>query len=105
MKIKKEYIILILIIVVLSVYLFMRKTDRTLYELPVLPEISKKEISKIEISKGETSIVLNKKDDQWYIGPQQYIANKNKIDSMLDVFEKLTLTVSVSESKNYVRYD
>lgn len=105
MKIKKEYIILVLIIVVLSVYLFMRKTDRTLYELPVLPEISKKEISKIEISKGETSIVLNKKDGQWYIGPQQYIADKNKIDSMLDVFEKLTLTVSVSESKNYVRYD
>ena len=105
MKVKKEYLILILIIVALSVYLFMRKTDRTLYDLPVLPEISKKEISKIEISKGETAIVLNKKDDQWYIGPRQYPADKKKIDSMLDVFEKLTLTVSVSESKNYVRYD
>jgi hypothetical protein len=105
MKIKKEYIILVLVIVILSVYLFMRKTDRTHYELPVLPEISKKEISKIEISKGETAIVLNKKDDQWYIGPRQYPADKKKIDGMLDVFEKLTLTVSVSESKNYVRYD
>jgi hypothetical protein len=105
MKIKKEYLILLLIIVALSVYLFMRKEDRTLYELPVLPGISKKDISKIEITKGQTSLVLNKKDDQWVIGAQQYPADKNKINEMLDASEKLTLTALVSESKNYIRYD
>ena len=41
MKLKKEYIILALIIIGLSVYLFVRKGDRTLYELPVLAEVSK----------------------------------------------------------------
>ena len=105
MKVKKEYLILALIIAGLLVYLFMREGDRTLYELPVLPEVSKKAISKIEISKGNTSIVLNKKDDSWYVGPRQYLADQNKIDAMLDVFENLTLTTPVSESKNYVRYE
>jgi hypothetical protein len=105
MKVKKEYLILLLIIVALAVYLFMRKEDRTLYELPVLPGISKKDISKIEITKGNTSIVLNKKDDQWVIGSQQYPADKNKINEILDASEKLTLTALVSESKNYIRYD
>ena len=105
MKIKKEYLILLLIIVALSVYLFIRKEDRTLYELPVLPGISKKDISKIEITKGKTSIVLNKKDDQWYIGSQQYPADKDKVNEMLDAIEQLTLTALVSESKNYIRYD
>lgn len=105
MKVKKEYLILLLIIAALSVYLFIRKEDRTLYELPVLPGISKKDISKIEITKGKTSIVLNKKDDQWYIGSRQYPADKNKIDDILDACEQLTLTALVSESKNYIRYD
>ncbi|MGD9307311.1 MAG: DUF4340 domain-containing protein [Desulfobacterales bacterium] len=105
MKVKKEYLVLLVIIVALSVYLFMRKEDRTLYELPVLPGISKKDISKIEITKGKTSIVLNKKDDQWYIGDQQYPADKNKVNEMLDTSERLRLTALVSESKNYIRYD
>ena len=45
MKIKKEYIILALIIIALSVYLVMRRGDRTLYELPDLPQVSQKEIT------------------------------------------------------------
>jgi hypothetical protein len=105
MKVKKEYLILLLIIVALSVYLFMRKEDRTLYELPVLPGISKNDISKIEINKGNAPIILIKKDDQWYIGSQQYPADNNKINEMLDACEKLTLTALVSESQNYIRYD
>jgi hypothetical protein len=105
MKLKKEYIILALIIVGLSVYLYMRKGDRTLYELPILPEVANKDISKIEISKGDTSIVLNKKDEQWFIGPRQYPADQNKIKAMLDVLDSLTLTTAVSESKDYLRYE
>lgn len=105
MKVKKEYLILALIIAGLLVYLFMRERDRTLYELPVLPEVTKKEITKIEITKGKTSIVLNKKDERWYIGSRQYPADQNKIKAMLDVFEDLTLTTPVSESQNYVRYE
>lgn len=105
MKMKKEYIILVLIIVGLSVYLFMRKEDRSLYELPVLSQVAKNEISKIEISKGNTNIELNKRDEKWYIAPRDYPADDKLVDGMLDEFEKLTVTTLVSESGDYQRYD
>jgi hypothetical protein len=105
MKIKKEYIILGLLIIGLSVYLWVRKTDRTLYTLPVLPEVLKNEISKIEISKNATSFVLSKKDNKWYIEPQGYPADENKVEAMLAVLADLKLTALISESKNYARYD
>ena len=51
MKIKKEYIILAAIILALALYLYFHEEQRTLYQLPVLPEVSAKDISKIEIDK------------------------------------------------------
>jgi len=46
MKIKKEYIILAVIIAALLLYLSQRRTDRTLYQLPDMPEISNSDITK-----------------------------------------------------------
>ena len=40
MKLKKEVIILAVVIVGLSIYLLTRQTDRTLYRLPQLPPVS-----------------------------------------------------------------
>ena len=105
MKIKKEYIILIVIIIALSVYLVMRRGDRTLYELPEIPQVSQKEITRLQITKGKTIIDLNKKDDSWYIAPKEYPADTDKVKNMLENMEKLTLTALVSESKNYNLYD
>ena len=105
MKIKKEYIILAIIIIALSVYLGMRRGDRTLYELPGVPQVSQKEITRLQISKGKTIIDLNKKDSSWYIAPKEYPADADKIKNMLDNIEKLTLTALVSESGNYNLYD
>ena len=48
---------------------------------------------------------LDKKDNTWYIGPEEYPADTNKVKDMLDVIESLTMTALVSESKNYIRYD
>ena len=84
MKIKKEYIILAVIIVALSVYLVMRRGDRTLYELPQMPQISQNEITRLEITKGKTLIGLNKKDNSWYIAPKEYPADAGKVKNMLD---------------------
>ena len=105
MKMKKEYLILAAVIVGLSIYLFARKTDRALYELPQLPEVSGKKISKIEISGPEGKMVLNRADEDWSIGPQKYPASKNKVEQMIDTIEDLTLTALISESKDYIRYD
>ena len=105
MKLKKEYIILALIIIGISVYLYMRKTDRTLYQTPDIPKIAKKDLTKLRIKKDDTSIVLNKKDNSWYIEPENYPADADKVAHMLDTIENLTLTAMVSESRNYNRYD
>jgi hypothetical protein len=105
MKIRKEYIILVAVILALSLYLFLRKQDRTHYKVPKVPPIAQPEISKIEISKKGTAITLIKKDNIWRIAPQGYPADIGKTENMLDAIEKLTLTALVSESKNYIRYD
>ena len=61
MKVKKEYIILILIIIGLSAYLLMRSSSRTLYQLPELDGLKQSEITKIEISRDDNSFILKKK--------------------------------------------
>ena len=79
MKLKKEYIIIAVIIIGLSIYLIGRKTDRTLYQLPDIPAVAQKDISKIEITKNKESIVLSKKDEKWYIDPQGYAADPHRL--------------------------
>ena len=105
MKMKKEYLILILIIAALSAYLLIRNSNRTLYQLPELDGLKQSEINKIEISKNGNSLILKKRDDQWYLEPAGYLADKTKVNAMLNVFETLALTALVSESKDYNRYD
>ena len=104
MKIKKEYVILVLIIIAISIYLYQHNTDRSLYDLPEIAPVNEKSITKMEIKKGATAIVLNKKDDNWYIAPAEYPTDASKVNSMLDAVKAVELTALVSESKNYNRY-
>ena len=104
MKIKKEYMILVLVIIALSLYLFLRKGDRTQYELPPLPPIAANTITKIDITGPESTLTLLEKDDQWFLEPQAYPAEKRVVSGMLKTIETLTLTALISESKDYLRY-
>ena len=105
MKIKKEFIALVVVIVALVAYLVFHKTDRTHYQLPDVTEVSEKKISKLEITTKGERILLNKKDDDWFIGEKAYPADKGKVNDILDILGKLSVTALVSESKNYVRYE
>ena len=105
MRIKKEYIILVVIIAALAFYITLHKSNRTHYSLPAVLHITGSDISKIEIKGLNKSILLNKKENNWYIDPQGFPADTDKVNNMLDVIEKLTVTALVSESKSYVRYD
>lgn len=105
MKIKKEYVILVAIILSIALYLILRNPDRTHYKLPIVPHVAKTDISKIEISKLDTTVVLKRKDKKWYIAPEGYLANTDEVEKMLDSMEKLFVTALVSESKNYSLYD
>ncbi|MBE9543883.1 MAG: DUF4340 domain-containing protein [Proteobacteria bacterium] len=105
MKIKKEYIILALVIIALTVYLVTRTSDHTRYQLPDVPQVASKEISKLQITKDQVTIVVNKKDGKWYIAPQEFPADTSKVKDMLNAIENLTLTALVSESGNYNLYN
>lgn len=105
MKLKKELIILGIVIFGLSVYLVYQKDDHTQYALPDIPRIAKNQISKLELSKGGTTVTLQRKDNTWHILPQNYPADSELVNPMLSELEGLKLTTLVSESKNYARYD
>lgn len=105
MKLKKEYLILTAILVALIMYLVLHRSNRTHYQLPELSSVSGKNISKLEITTAGNSIILNQKDNTWYIEPKGYRADSAKVKNILNDIEKLKLTALVSESKNYVRYD
>ncbi|MGB5423764.1 MAG: DUF4340 domain-containing protein [Desulfobacterales bacterium] len=105
MKLKKEYVILAVVIVGLSIYLLTRQTDRTLYRLPQLPPVPAQSITRIDINGPNGAITLNKADDSWTIGEQKYPADRAKVSRMLDAISDLSLTAMMSESEDYVRYD
>ena len=105
MKSKKEYIILIAVAIVLVLYLVLHQSDRTLYQLPEMPDLSDKEISRLEIQTPDETIELKKEAGQWVIKPQDYKAAENKIDKMIDTIKDFKLTALVSESESYTRYD
>ncbi|MDY6904347.1 MAG: DUF4340 domain-containing protein [Thermodesulfobacteriota bacterium] len=106
MKIKKEYILLLAVIIGLSVYLYVNDRDRINYELPDIPAIEESAVDRVEITVPDgDSVVLKKKDNTWRMMPEGYPADENKISSMLKAATDLTLTALVSESTDYQRYD
>ena len=105
MKLKKEYLILTAVMVALILYLALHRSNRTHYTLPKISSIPGKHISKIEFKKADGTVVLNKKDNIWNIGPKEYPADSDKIEDILNIIENLKVTALVSETKNYVRYD
>jgi hypothetical protein len=103
-KIRREYIILAVIIIVLSLILIFRNTNRIQYELPELKPIDKAEISKIEIIKPSETLTLQQKNGTWTIGPEEYPADEYRANAIIDAVKDLTLTALVSETENYSLY-
>lgn len=105
MRIKKEYIGLAVVIVVLVLYLVLRDTDRTHYELPALEKVEADRIDRLEIARPEGALTLARRGDGWVMEPQGYPVATAKIDEMLKAVAELTPTSLVSESENYQQYD
>ena len=105
MRIKKEYIVLAVVIVGLVTYLVSRNQDTKLYDLPQIESVQAKEITSIELTMGKEDIRFNKEGSDWKISPENYAADPQKVKDILAVVEDLTLTELISESKNFQRYD
>ncbi|MCG8687643.1 MAG: DUF4340 domain-containing protein [Desulfobacterales bacterium] len=102
---KKEYLILILIIIGLSAYLVLKKDNQVHYELPVLPQVDTETIDRIQITKADRSIMLNKTENTWTLNEDKYPADKAAVDDILDTIKELTLSALVSEAGDLARYE
>ena len=102
---KKEYTILVIVIIALVLYLALRKSDRTYYELPEFKELASERISRIELKSPDSGLELIKKDDRWVVGTKEYPADDTKVADILSLLQDLRVTELVSESASYVRYD
>jgi hypothetical protein len=105
MKLKKEFLILGVIIAALAVYLYQRSGDRTHYTLPTLPALAASDITKIQMTRGAETVVLVRKDGGWRIDPPGYPVDPRLAQEMLDTLSGLTLTALVSASGNFALYE
>jgi hypothetical protein len=103
---KKEYIILSIVIVVLSAYLYFHKEGKSNYTLPVLADLSKTDITKIDVSKAGKHIVLEQTgENKWVVGDDKLPVSESIIKTMSKIIQNLKVTTLISESGNYNRYD
>ena len=102
---KKEYLILILVLVALGSYLVLKKEDRTHYTLPTPPAVDTKKIDRLVIKKHSDSTEFNRIDDDWVVTGNAYPADSFAVNRMLDVFKELTLSALVSEKQDLLRYE
>ncbi|MCF8114416.1 MAG: DUF4340 domain-containing protein [Desulfotignum sp.] len=103
---KKEYLILILVIVVLGSYLALKKEDGSHYTLPAPPALDSEKIDRLTVRKQNQTFSFTRKGDGWVVTTDKaYPADGNAIKQMLDVVTNLTLTALVSEKQDLIRYE
>lgn len=102
---KKEYIILIILIIGLSAYLGLRKDGQVHYELPTIPQVDTARIDRVEISKADRLVVLNKGEKGWTITDKKFPANPDDLEQMLGTLKEIKLSALVSEAKDLARYE
>lgn len=103
--VKKEYIILGVLIAALLLYLVFKGTDKVHYRLPELKSIDVNTLTRIEITKPGQTIILIKKEGQWVIDPFGYPVEDSVLTDITNNIKDLDITDLASRSKNYTLYD
>ncbi len=102
---KKEYLILTALILILCAYLFLHKENRDNYTLPEIPEIDIEKVTGMVIKKENVSIVFTKSKDKWTLTDKGYAADKYTMDNMLATFKNFKLAALVSQDGDVARYE
>jgi hypothetical protein len=102
---KKEYIILVGLIIGLGAYLGLKKENRVHYDLPALSAVDQDKIDRIEITQKDQSLVLSKTDKTWTLGDEKFPADPSAVDKILDTVKELKLSALVSEAGDRIRYE
>lgn len=105
MKIKKEYIIAAVIIVLSLTYLIVRSDSKVNYKVPRFTEVVKDEITAISMIDENQSVELRKTGDSWLIEPQGYRADSSQISRLLSEASELTVVDLITNREDYERYE
>jgi len=104
MKIGKQIIIPVLIILILGLYLGINKTGKMNYKIPLFDSIDSKNINNITI-KGPTSLIeLYLEDGIWRIDPDNLRAEHSRVSKMISFIVNPELIDMVSDTGNYQNY-
>ncbi|SMC35472.1 protein of unknown function [Desulfocicer vacuolatum DSM 3385] len=101
---KKEYLILALIIAGLCAYLVTHNENRNNYSLPELTSLAGSDITGITIEQKETSIKITKVDEVWGITEKSYPADTETIKNLVKDISTLKITALASEKGDLKRY-
>jgi hypothetical protein len=102
---KKEYLILILLILLFSAYLFLHKENRDHYTLPEISAIDPSQLTGLVLEKKDGAIRFARKDKQWVLTDKEYPADAASVQTMLDALKTLKLSTVVSEKQDVKRYE
>jgi hypothetical protein len=104
---KKEYLILIAIIVFASSYLFLHKENQDNYKLPEIKTIDAAKITGIIIQKSKETINFTKKNDKWLLSDsdKEFPANSSFVKDMFDAVKTFKLTALVSRKSDLQKYE
>ena len=102
---KKEYIILIILIICLGAYLGFKQDNQVHYELPTIPQVDTARIDRLEISKAGRVVTLNKSENGWTVTDKKFPANTDDVNQMIDTLKEIKLSALVSEAKDLIRYE
>ena len=104
MQIKKEYIILALLAVVLFLYLVFHNSGKINYTLPEIKKTETGDYSQIIMEKGGSSITINRDNDLWYLADSGMRAEKGAVDDILNGLSELDITDLVAKTGSLKAY-
>ena len=102
---KKEYLILILLILLFSAYLFLHKENKDNTPLPEIKKIDMSQVTGLILEKKEGTIKFTRKDKKWFLTDKEYPADSSSVETMLDALKTLKLSALVSEKQDLKRYE
>ena len=102
---KKEYLILIAIIIFTGSYLFLHKENQANYQLPEIKAINAAKITGIIIKKEQETIKFTKKNESWVLTDDEFPADSGSVQDMFDTFKTFKLTALVSQKSDLQRYE
>ena len=101
---KKEYLILAVIIAGLCAYLVTHNDNRNNYSLPELKIVAGSDITGITIEQKGKTLQITKTKEVWGVTDKSYPADTDKIKLLVKTISNLKITALASEKGDLLRY-